>query len=45
MRDLAADSFRVLAGSALESLGGALKQQPTVDSCPSNRGDDDKDKR
>lgn len=39
IRDLAADSFRVLAGSALESLGGAMKQQPPADSVPPDSGD------
>jgi hypothetical protein len=39
MRDLAADSFRVLAGTALESLGGAMRQQPPADSEPLESGD------
>ncbi|MFA5715887.1 MAG: hypothetical protein WC998_09110, partial [Candidatus Paceibacterota bacterium] len=38
VRDLAADSFRVLAGTALESLGGAMKQQPHADSVPPDSG-------
>lgn len=41
IRDLAADSFRVLAGTALESLGGAMKQQPPADSGSSDSGDGD----
>jgi hypothetical protein len=45
IRDLAADSFRVLAGTALESLGGAMKQQPPADSEPSESGDGDQKTR
>jgi hypothetical protein len=45
LRDLAADSFRVLAGTALESLGGALKQQPSGDPVPPEPSDSGKDER
>jgi hypothetical protein len=45
IRDLAADSFRVLAGSALETIGVSLRQQPTADSVPSESSDVDPTER